>query len=137
MLQRVEFLMRILYCSSYDSFVHRGSKMSVMFGSDVMRLNHLARINVQMCRKLGRIWYQNNFLSFFFLSKYVSNFQLCIVVMDIWGFKHCPKLLGYPVLIFIKASNTLQDRSFYPNERKILSSSISSVLLTHNPIGCP
>ena len=36
------------------------------------------------------------FLSFF-ISKYVSNFLSYIIVLEIWGFRKCPKLLGHPV----------------------------------------
>ena len=36
----------------------------------IMRLNHLACINVQTCHKWGQVWYQNNFPSFFFLGKF-------------------------------------------------------------------
>ena len=41
----------------------------------------------------------------FFSSKYVSNFPSCIVVLEISGFKICPKLLGHPVDGFIPKAN--------------------------------
>ena len=38
-------------------------------------------------------------IAWVFLSKLVSNFSSCIVLLEIWGFKKCPKLLGHPVYV--------------------------------------
>ena len=80
-------------------------------------------INVQVCHKLGRGWYQTDF-SFFFLSEYGSNFPSCIILLEIYGFKKCPKVLGHPVVVFTRefgAKITLKIRP-YSSTLSIVSS---------------
>ena len=44
------FFMRKKYCSSYNGFVHLGSRILIMFGSVCYVAKSFTRINVQRCR---------------------------------------------------------------------------------------